>query len=64
MENKIAEKRKACHLTQSQVAKAVNIGERLYQSYEYGKVIPSVLVAIQIAKVLKTTVEELFPIEG
>lgn len=41
--------RKEYKITQKQVAAAVNIHERLYQSYEYGKVIPSVTTMMQIA---------------
>lgn len=46
--------------TQAQVAKEANIGERLYQDYEYNKRTPSVTTAIRIARVLGSTVEELF----
>ena len=46
--------------TQSQVAKEVGISERVYQSYEYDKCVPSVRTAIRIAQALGTTVEALF----
>ena len=46
--------------TQAQVAKEANIGERLYQDYEYNKRTPSVTTAIRIARALGRTVEELF----
>lgn len=39
-------------LTQKQVAEKCGIAECLYQRYEYGKVMPSVVVGIKIAKVL------------
>lgn len=63
MKTKIAEYRKKAHLTQKQAAEALGIGERLFQSYEYGTVLPSVATGIRIAKLLKTTVEELYPEE-
>ena len=63
MKNLIAEYRRKLSLTQKQVAREVNVTERLFQYYEYGTVIPSVVVAIRIARVLKTTVEELFPVD-
>lgn len=63
MKNRIVEYRKKAKLTQKQVAEKLNIGERLFQSYEYGTVIPSVTVGIKIAKVLNTTAEELYPDE-
>lgn len=46
--------------TQSQVAKEAGIAERVYQSYEYSKCVPSVRTAIRIAQALGTTVETLF----
>lgn len=46
--------------TQAQVAKEANVSERIYQEYEYGKCKPGANTAIRIAKVLNSTVEELF----
>lgn len=46
--------------TQAQVAKMADITERMYQYYEAGKKEPGVRTAIRIAKVLGSTVEELF----
>ena len=46
--------------TQAQVAKEADIGERLYQDYEYDKREPGVRTAIRIAKALNSTVEDLF----
>lgn len=46
--------------TQAQVAKEADIGERLYQDYEYDKREPGVRTAIRIAKALNSTVENLF----
>ena len=46
--------------TQAQVAKEANVGERLYQDYEYDKRTPSATTAIRIARALNSTVEELF----
>ena len=50
-------------MTQAQIANAIGVSESYYQSYEYGAHIPSVYVALRIARALDTTVEELFPIE-
>ena len=47
-------------LTQKQVAEKCDIAECLYQRYEYGKVMPSVVVGIKIAKVLGVRVEEIW----
>lgn len=52
--------RKQSGKTQAQVAKEANIGERLYQDYEYNKREPGVRTAIRIARALSSTVEALF----
>ena len=38
--------RKSVKITQKQAAEVAGVAERVYQSYEYGKVIPTVLIAI------------------
>jgi len=60
MKNRIFEFRKNAKLTQLQVANEIGIAKNVFQQYEYGNVIPSVIVALKIAKVLNTTVEELY----
>ena len=61
---KLKEKRLACGLTQAEVAKEVGIQESAYQRYEYETRLPSVIVAIRIAKALNTTVEEVWSQDG
>ena len=63
MKNNLSSRRKELKLTQVQIANAIGVSESHYQSYEYGAHIPSVYVALRIARALDTTVEELFPIE-
>lgn len=46
-------------LTQEELAKLVNISQPAYNAYERGKNMPSKNTAIQLAKVLKITVDEL-----
>ncbi len=41
--------RKAYKLTQKQAAEIAGVAERVFQSYEYGKVVPSALVLIALA---------------
>ena len=41
--------RKYAKITQKQAAQAAGVAERLYQSYEYGKVVPSATVIITLA---------------
>ena len=63
MKNNIAEFRKLRGLTQQQLADKVNVAYRQIQRWEHGIVVPSVDVAISLAKALKTTVEKLYPAE-
>lgn len=41
--------RKENNITQKQAANAAGVGERLYQSYEYGKVTPGISTLISLA---------------
>jgi putative transcriptional regulator len=49
-------------MTQAELAKAVGVSRQTIISLERGKYNPSVLLAMEIAAALKTTVEELFEI--
>lgn len=60
MKNRIAEIRKANHMTQVQLAEAVGIAETQMQAYERNRRLPGVEMAIRIAKALNTTVEDVF----
>lgn len=60
LENKLREKREQLRLTQRQVAEEVGITYQAYQRYEIGQIVPNVNIALQIAKTLGTTVEELY----
>ena len=46
--------------TQAQVAKELGVTESAYQRYEYDRIEPGVRTAIRIAKILGSTVENLF----
>ena len=60
MNKKLRAAREKSGKTQSQVAKESEISETQYQNIEYNKSEPSVQTAIRIARVLDSTVEELF----
>lgn len=64
MKNNLKNIREKRGITQIQVAQKVQITERGYQYIEAGKRIPNVYLAIKIAKVLNSTVEELFPLSA
>lgn len=57
---KLKNARLRLHYTQSQVAKQANVTIVAYQNYEANRKTPNVRIAIRIAKILDTTVEELF----
>lgn len=56
----LKKRREALGKTQKEIAELSGISFRGYQNYELGIRKPSVDVAQKIAKVLKSTVEELF----
>lgn len=60
MNQKLKTLRIANGYTQVQIAENLSITDRCYQRYEAGKRIPDAKTAIQLAKILNTTVEYLF----
>ncbi|EAD9138936.1 helix-turn-helix transcriptional regulator [Listeria monocytogenes] len=59
--NKLKIKREEKGLSQVEVAKQARIDVRQYQRYEYDEREPKARLAMKIAKIMGTTVEELFP---
>lgn len=64
MKNFLKQFRSQKNLTQKQVALLCEISERQYIRYENNNQEPSIYIALRLARVLGTTVEELFPLEG
>lgn len=63
MSNNISELRKKLNLTQPQLAEKAKLSSyTLIQRYEKGARIPTVYIALRIAKALNSTVEEVFPL--
>jgi DNA-binding XRE family transcriptional regulator len=62
--NNLKNARLAAGLTQRQVAEKLGICEQVYQKYEYGKCTPSLCKAIKTAKLLNSTVENLYPLSS
>ena len=60
---RIAERRKALGMTQPKLAEKVSCPYTQIQMYEHGRRIPSVEMALRLARALETTVEELFVLE-
>jgi putative transcriptional regulator len=63
MRNEVRSVRRGADLTQSDLAKTVGVSRQTIISIEQGRYRPSVELALQIAQVLKTTVEALFILE-
>ncbi len=61
--NTVREKRAVAHMTQDDLATAVNATRQTIISIEKGNYVPSVLLALKLSEVLKHTVEELFRYE-
>lgn len=55
----LREKREERGLTQGELAKAVGIAQPQIAKYESGIQVPNAITVVEIAKVLKTTAEEL-----
>lgn len=60
MNKTLREKREEKKLTQTDISNKVNISVRAYQNYELGNRIPNSAIAIKLAEILNSTVEELF----
>lgn len=63
MKNNLKQIRVKKGFTQVKVAEKAQLSERGYQYIEAGKRLPNVYIALKIAKVLKTTVEDIFPLK-
>ena len=63
MKNILKNERIKREFTQVQLPELVNVSRQTIISIESGRYIPSVLLAIKIAKTLDTNVENLFQVE-
>ena len=57
---RLSDIRKQKGLTQVQLANLVNVTDKTIQNIESQRKVPSVVLALKIAQVLNTTVEDLF----
>ncbi len=60
MLNNIKKYREKLNLTQKETAQRLGVAPQVFQRYEYGQQLPNVKIAIALAVILKTSVEELF----
>lgn len=63
MKNRIEENRKACGMTQQQIAALLGVSRQTVISLESGKYNPSILLAHKIAQVFGTRIEDVFLFE-
>ncbi len=64
LKNRIKVLRAEKNLTQEELAKKIGVSRQTINSIEKGKYVPSVLIALKMAKVFGVSVEEIFSIEG
>jgi putative transcriptional regulator len=63
MKNTIKVERAKHDLTQAQLAERVNVSRQTINSIEIGKYVPSTLLALKIASVFNTTIQNIFTLE-
>jgi len=63
MENTVREKRNAKQLTQTQLAELIGVSRQTIFSIETGKYVPSVILAIKLARVFGEPVEDVFQLD-
>lgn len=63
MKNLIKVERARNNITQAELADKVKVSRQTINSIETGKFIPSTLLALKIANVLQTSVDEVFKLE-
>ena len=60
--NRLREERAQRNLTQGQLAELVGVSRKTINTVENGIFVPSTILALRLAKALKTSVEKLFEI--
>ncbi|MEQ1763076.1 MAG: helix-turn-helix transcriptional regulator [Pyrinomonadaceae bacterium] len=63
MDNRVKEERNNKQLTQTQLAELIGVSRQTIFSIETGKYVPSVVLALKLAKEFGETVEEIFRLE-
>ncbi|HEY6089339.1 MAG TPA: helix-turn-helix transcriptional regulator [Gemmatimonadaceae bacterium] len=60
LKNRLREERARRNLTQADLAELVGVSRKTINTVENGVFVPSTVLALQLAKALKTSVESLF----
>jgi putative transcriptional regulator len=64
MRNEVRERRAEHGLSQAQLAEAMKVSRQTINSIENGRYVPSLPLALALARYFETTVEELFDDDG
>ena len=63
MKNRLEEMRKKRHLSQEELAEALEVSRQTVSSLENGRYNPSIILAFKIARYFNTHIEEIFIFE-
>ena len=63
MKNRLREERILQNISQTDLAKAVDVSRQSIHAIEKGKYVPSTLLALKIARILQKSVEDIFMID-
>lgn len=63
MKNSIKVERARNNITQAKLAELAQVSRQTINAIELGKYVPSAMLALRLAKIFKTTVEEIFQLE-
>jgi len=64
MKNKLKVERAILNLTQSELAKKVNVSRQTINSIENGKYIPSTVLSLKISEVFNKAVNDIFTLDN
>jgi putative transcriptional regulator len=63
MKNSIKVERAKKNMTQAELAKLIQVSRQTINAMELGKYVPSTLLALRLAAIFETKVDEIFTIE-
>ena len=63
MKNRIRVARAEVRMTQQQLAEAIGVSRQTINAIESGKFVPSTVLALKMAQIFETPVEEIFMLE-
>lgn len=64
MKNSIKVERAKLNITQAELAEKINVSRQTINAIESGKYVPSTVLALKIAAVFKTSVNDIFQLES